>query len=133
MQAEGEQKLFDLARMIKQADWQRVMVFCNTKYMADRLAKRLKAREIDADCLHGDMSQGVRNKVMRAFKEGKLSVLVAMDVAARGIDVEDIDAVINFDIPKTTLRICIKSAERARQKRRRSLFVCFHYRTGALG
>lgn len=100
LQAEGEQKLFDLARMIKQADWQRVMVFCNTKYMADRLAKRLKAREIDADCLHGDMSQSVRNKVMRAFKEGKLSVLVATDVAARGIDVEDIDAVINFDIPK---------------------------------
>lgn len=100
LQAEGEQKIFDLVRMIKQADWQRVMVFCNTKYMADRLAKRLKAREIDADCLHGDMSQGVRNKVMRAFKEGKLSVLVATDVAARGIDVEDIDAVINFDIPK---------------------------------
>ncbi len=99
LHAEGDEKLQVLARLLHQADWQRVMIFCNTKYMADRLAKRLRAREIEADCLHGDIKQSVRNKVMKDFREGKFPVLVATDVAARGIDVDDIDAVINFDMP----------------------------------
>lgn len=99
LQAEGEDKIFDLAKLIQVSGWQRVMVFCNTKYMTDRLAKRLQARGIDAQCLHGDIKQSVRNQVMNGFKEGKFPVLAATDVAARGIDVDDIDAVINFDMP----------------------------------
>lgn len=98
LHAEGE-KVLMLARMLQQADWHRVMIFCNTKYMTDRLTKRLCAREIKAECLHGDIKQSVRNKVMKDFREGKFPVLVATDVAARGIDVDDIDAVINFDMP----------------------------------
>ena len=99
LHAEGEEKVLMLARMLQQADWHRVMIFCNTKYMTDRLTKRLCAREIKAECLHGDIKQSVRNKVMKDFREGKFPVLVATDVAARGIDVDDIDAVINFDMP----------------------------------
>ena len=99
LHAEGEEKVLMLARLLQQADWHRVMIFCNTKYMTDRLTKRLCAREIKAECLHGDIKQSVRNKVMKDFREGKFPVLVATDVAARGIDVDDIDAVINFDIP----------------------------------
>ncbi len=99
LHAEGEEKVLMLARLLQQADWHRVMIFCNTKYMTDRLTKRLCAREIKAECLHGDIKQSVRNKVMKDFREGKFPVLVATDVAARGIDVDDIDAVINFDMP----------------------------------
>ncbi len=99
LHAEGEEKVLMLARLLQQADWPRVMIFCNTKYMTDRLTKRLCAREIKAECLHGDIKQSVRNKVMKDFREGKFPVLVATDVAARGIDVDDIDAVINFDMP----------------------------------
>ena len=99
LHAEGEEKVLMLARLLQQADWHRVMIFCNTKYMTDRLTKRLCAREIKAECLHGDIKQSVRNKVMKDFREGKVPVLVATDVAARGIDVDDIDAVINFDMP----------------------------------
>ena len=99
LHAEGEEKVLMLARMLQQADWHRVKIFCNTKYMTDRLTKRLCAREIKAECLHGDIKQSVRNKVMKDFREGKFPVLVATDVAARGIDVDDIDAVINFDMP----------------------------------
>ena len=99
LHAEGEEKVLMLARLLQKADWHRVMIFCNTKYMTDRLTKRLCAREIKAECLHGDIKQSVRNKVMKDFREGKFPVLVATDVAARGIDVDDIDAVINFDMP----------------------------------
>ena len=99
LHAEGEEKVLMLARLLQQADWHRVMIFCNTKYMTDRLTKRLCAREIKAECLHGDIKQSVRNKVMKDFREGKFPVLVATDVAPRGIDVDDIDAVINFDMP----------------------------------
>ena len=99
LHAEGEEKVLMLARLLQQADWHRVMIFCNTKYMTDRLTKRLCAREIKAECLHGDIKQSVRNQVMKDFREGKFPVLVATDVAARGIDVDDIDAVINFDMP----------------------------------
>lgn len=99
LHAEGEEKVLMLARLLQQADWHRVMIFCNTKYMTDRLTKRLCAREIKAEYLHGDIKQSVRNKVMKDFREGKFPVLVATDVAARGIDVDDIDAVINFDMP----------------------------------
>ena len=99
LHAEGEEKVLMLARLLQQADWHRVMIFCNTIYMTDRLTKRLCAREFKAECLHGDIKQSVRNKVMKDFREGKFPVLVATDVAARGIDVDDIDAVINFDMP----------------------------------
>ena len=99
LHAEGEEKVLMLARLLQQADWHRVMIVCNTKYMTDRLTKRRCARGIKAECLHGDIKQSVRNKVMKDFREGKFPVLVATDVAARGIDVDDIDAVINFDMP----------------------------------
>ena len=64
------------------------MVFCNTKYTTAMLANQLARLNFDVDCLHGDLSQAERNKIMARFKAGKLAVLVATDVAARGIDVD---------------------------------------------
>lgn len=78
------------------------MIFCNTKAMVDEVTDYLFKAGFDVEGLHGDMKQSQRTKVMNGFKSGKTSVLVATDVAARGIDVSGIDYVINYDIPQNT-------------------------------
>jgi len=77
----------------------RVMIFCNTKFMTDKLTSRLCREGYNAQCLHGDIPQAKRNVVMNDFKRGKFPILVSTDVAARGIDVDDVEAVINYDLP----------------------------------
>ena len=77
----------------------RIMIFCNTKFMTDKLTSRLVKEGYDAQCLHGDIPQAKRNVVMNDFKRGKFPILVSTDVAARGIDVDDVEAVINYDLP----------------------------------
>ena len=95
----GRNKLADLAQIIIGQGYKRVMVFCNTKFTTAILTNQLARLNFVVDCLHGDLSQGERNKIMGEFRDGKLNVLVATDVAARGIDVDDVDAVINYDVP----------------------------------
>ncbi|MBQ8648353.1 MAG: DEAD/DEAH box helicase [Oscillospiraceae bacterium] len=95
----GRDKLADVAQIILSGGYGRVMVFCNTKFTTATLCNQLARLNFQVDCLHGDLSQAERNKIMGTFREGKLHVLVATDVAARGIDVEDVDAVINYDVP----------------------------------
>ncbi|HJA25517.1 MAG TPA: DEAD/DEAH box helicase [Candidatus Fournierella merdigallinarum] len=97
----GRSKLADLAQIIISGGYKRVMVFCNTKFTTATLTNQLARLNFVTDCLHGDLSQGERNKIMAAFREGKIAVLVATDVAARGIDVEDVDAVINYEVPSS--------------------------------
>ena len=81
---------------------QRAILFCNTKKMVEEVAQYLTDHHFQAVGLHGDMRQGQRTQVMADFKSGKTAILVATDVAARGIDVSDIDYVINYDIPQNT-------------------------------
>ena len=76
------------------------IVFCNTKKMVDELARELTARGYFAEGLHGDMKQAQRDRVMANFRKGKTEILIATDVAARGIDVDDVEAVFNFDLPQ---------------------------------
>lgn len=76
------------------------MVFCNTKRMVDELTEQLVSKGFKAAGLHGDMKQQSRTQVLNAFKSGRLNILIATDVAARGIDVDDVDAVFNYDIPQ---------------------------------
>ncbi len=87
-------------RLLRLKEFERVIIFCNTKHMCQSLSDDLKRAGLDADCLHGDIPQTKREKTMQTFKAGKLGVLVATDVASRGIDVDDVDAVINYDIPE---------------------------------
>ena len=75
------------------------LVFCNTKRMVDEVVEELQKKGMSASALHGDMSQNGRERVMSAFRSGSVKMLVATDVAARGIDVDDVELVINFDIP----------------------------------
>ena len=87
-------------RLIRAMQYERVIIFCNTKHMCQRLSDDLRRAGLDADCIHGDIRQSTREKTMKTFKDGKLAVLVATDVASRGIDVDDVDCVINFDVPE---------------------------------
>ncbi len=79
--------------------YHRIMIFCNTKFMTDKLTRLLCREGYDAQCLHGDIPQAKRNVVMNDFKKGRFPILVSTDVAARGIDVDDVEAVINYDLP----------------------------------
>src|SRR5699024_6951625 len=78
----------------------RSLVFCNTKKQVDELVEGLQGRGYFAEGLHGDMKQSLRDRVMNGFRNGKTEILVATDVAARGIDVDDVEAVFNYDIPQ---------------------------------
>ncbi len=92
-------KIDNLIDLLDADVYQRVMIFCNTKFMTDRLTSRLQKDGYDARCLHGDIPQSKRNIVMNDFKRGRFPILISTDVAARGIDVDDVEAVINFDLP----------------------------------
>ena len=95
----GRNKLADMAEIIVQKGYKRVMVFCNQKYTTAMLANQMARLNFVVDCLHGDLSQAERNRIMGEFKAGNIAVLVATDVAARGIDVSEVDAVFNYDVP----------------------------------
>ncbi len=87
-------------RLMKSQGFERVMIFCNTKHMCQRLCDEFQRAGLDCDCLHGDIRQSQREKTMQCYRSGKLPVLIATDVASRGIDVDDVDCVINYDIPE---------------------------------
>ena len=88
-----------LCRLIDYYAPGRALIFCNTKRMVDELTEHLKARGYEVEGLHGDLTQGQRDTVMNLFRGGKTNILIATDVAARGIDVSDVEAVYNFDVP----------------------------------
>ena len=89
-----------LCALLDREELDRVLVFCNTKNTTDRVVGLLQMRGMPVECIHGDLSQKVREKVLNRFRTGELRVLVATDVAARGLDIDDVDAVINYDIPE---------------------------------
>ena len=93
------EKTLALLRILQAGVFEQVIVFCNTKVMCQRLCDDLRREGVSADCLHGDIPQSKRERTMEAFRKGKLPVLIATDVASRGIDVDDVDGVINFDVP----------------------------------
>ena len=93
-------KVDTMLRILNKEGYERVVVFCNTKGMVERATKFLQIGGVEAECIHGDIPQVKREKVMQRFPDGKLRVFVATDVAARGIDVDDVDAVFNYDVPE---------------------------------
>ena len=87
-------------RLIRTQGYERVMIFCNTKHMCQRLCDDFQRAGADCECIHGDIRQSQREKTMQRYRDGKLAILIATDVASRGIDVDDVDCVINFDVPE---------------------------------
>jgi ATP-dependent RNA helicase RhlE len=88
-----------LSHLVRTNDWSQVLVFCKTKHGANRLASQLQRDHINADAIHGNKSQNARVRALEDFKEGKVRVLVATDIAARGLDIEELPHVVNFDLP----------------------------------
>ena len=88
-----------LAHLINRGDWRQVLVFTRTKHGASRLAEQLDKDGISADAIHGNKSQGQRTRTLAGFKDGKVRVLVATDIAARGIDIEQLPHVVNYELP----------------------------------
>ena len=96
---EANRKRELLSHLVKKHDWMQVLVFCKTKHGANRLASQLQKDGINADAIHGNKSQNARIRALEDFKEGKVKVLVATDIAARGLDIEELPHVVNFDLP----------------------------------
>lgn len=94
-------KVKALTALIKKHQWKQVLVFSRTKHGANRIASRLEGADIPAAAIHGNKSQGARTKALAAFKNGEIEVLVATDIAARGIDISELPVVVNLDLPNT--------------------------------
>ena len=90
-----------LRHLIAEEAWERVLVFVGRKYTADHVADKLYRNGIEALSLHGDLSQGARSDVLRDFKKGEIQVLVATDLAARGLDIERLPVVVNYELPRS--------------------------------
>ena len=97
---ETREKLDGLCRILDAGDMESTIIFCRTKKGADELTASLVARGYMAEALHGDLSQVQRDRVMKKFRESKLEILVATDVAARGLDIDHVTHVVNYDIPQ---------------------------------
>lgn len=100
LEVNQENKVDVLARLIDVNDFKLSMIFCNTKRQVDELTHEMIARGYQAEGLHGDMKQSQRDWVMKTFKEGRAEILIATDVAARGLDIENVEAVFNYDLPE---------------------------------
>ncbi|MEL0628976.1 DEAD/DEAH box helicase [Psychromonas aquatilis] len=95
------QKTALLAHLVKTHQWKQVLIFVNAKKACNHLAEKLAKRGISAQVFHGDKAQGARTRVLDAFKAGETQVLIATDIAARGIDIDKLPVVINFDLPRS--------------------------------
>jgi ATP-dependent RNA helicase DeaD len=102
LEVPGREKAEKLIELLRAEEPEQAIIFCRTKIGAARLDKALSRRGLDVKALHGDMSQGSRDGVMIAFKEHRVRLLVATDIAARGLDIEHVTHVINYDVPDTT-------------------------------
>ena len=117
------EKVDTVAKILELEQYDRVMIFCNTKGNTERVTKLLQMRGVDAQCIHGDIPQEKREKVMARFRRGELRVFVATDVAARGIDVDDVDAVINYDVPDENEYYVHRIGRTGRAKRRGAAYT----------
>jgi len=113
---QGE-KLDYLKAFLSEHPQQRGIAFCRTKVAAKRLAKQLAGFEVVADALHGNLNQEMRDKVMRGFKNGRINLLVATDIAARGLDVKDLDYIIHYHLPEKTEHYTHRSGRTARAEK----------------
>lgn len=99
VEASGYARIKAMIALIDQNSYQKVMVFCNTKQTVKAVTRQLQTAGCESDCIHGDLRQSQREQVIGRFRSGKLKILIATDVASRGLDIDQVDAVFNFDIP----------------------------------
>ena len=126
--SEIKDKYDHLLYLLDSGNFTRSMIFCNTKDMTQRLTDRLKRLGYSVDCLHGDVRQSQRDNAMNGFREHKFEILVATDIAARGIDVDDVEAVINYDLPEKKEYYIHRIGRTGRAKRTGVSFTFLSYR-----
>jgi len=90
-----------LAQLYRENNWQQILIFCSAKRTCDNLVKKLEKRDIEAVAMHSNKEQSIRIAALKQFKDGEIRILVATDVAARGIDIEQLPCVINYDLPRS--------------------------------
>ncbi len=126
--AVADKDKFDvLLTLIRNRNLRKVIIFCNTKSRVSNLKERLVKAGLKADCLHGDINQHIRNRVMEGFRKGHFPILVATDIAARGIDISAIDSVINFDVPKENEYYLHRIGRTGRAKKSGSAYTFVSY------
>ena len=101
VRVDRERKRELLSHLINEEQWEQGLIFVRTRHIADRLARQLQSDGHDAIAIHGEKSQGVRNQALSDFREGKVRLLVATDVAARGLDIDRLEHVVNFELPQS--------------------------------
>lgn len=99
IEASGHARIKAIVSLVAQNQYKKVMVFCNTKHNVRAVTRQLQIAGCQADCIHGDLRQSQRETVIELFRSGKLQILIATDVASRGLDIDQVDAVFNYDIP----------------------------------
>ena len=124
MEVAQNEKADAIARILEETGFDRAMAFCNTKGSTERITKFLQMQGIDAECIHGDIPQKRREQVMEQFRQGKLRVFVSTDVAARGIDVDDVDIVFNCDVPDEN-QVYVHRIGRTGRAKRQGVAVTF--------
>lgn len=125
VEAVESERIEAMCHLLTDRDIHRSMIFCNRKSTVQWLCKQLQKRGLSVDCLHGDIPQAARNRVMDGFRKGKFEILVATDVAARGIDVDDVEAVFNYDIPNENEYYLHRIGRTGRAKRHGIAFTFF--------
>ena len=122
-----ENRKFDLLlKLIERENPEQAIVFCRTKRGTDRTHRKLSKKMEGIDCIHGDMAQSARDRVMRSFRSAKVRILVATDVVGRGIDVSNISHIINYDLPQSSGRLCPSCRPyRSNGTRRSCVFFCY--------
>jgi ATP-dependent RNA helicase DeaD len=118
------QKIDYLKAFLTERKDQRGILFCKTKVSAKRLSKQLAGFEVTSDALHGNLNQEMREKVMRGFKKNRINLLIATDIAARGLDVKDLDYIVHYDLPEKPEQYTHRSGRTARAGKT-GISVCF--------
>lgn len=118
------QKIDYLKAFLTERKDQRGILFCKTKVSAKRLSKQLAGFEVTSDALHGNLNQEMREKVMRGFKKNRINLLIATDIAARGLDVKDLDYIVHYDLPEKPEQYTHRSGRTARAGKS-GISVCF--------
>ena len=122
---EKNQKASLLIHLIKEEEWDQALCFTRTKHGANALVKKLERKGINAAAIHGNKSQSARTKTLAGFKSGEIQIMVATDIAARGLDIQQLPQVVNFELPNVPEDYVHRIGRTGRAGCRwRSVFIC---------
>jgi ATP-dependent RNA helicase DeaD len=117
IEASGQHRIKIILKLLEDKGYKKALIFCNTKRSVQVVTQQLKRAGCNADCIHGDLRQSQRERVISSFRKNRIRVLVATDVASRGLDIESVDAVFNYDVPEENERYIHRIGRTGRAKK----------------